>query len=98
MKKIKLIISLFLLSQTLVFANYNDIYIADIQYDWINKSEVEKEAIISEVHDIIFENENLPKIEKLSSQFKDLKKDKNYREHYLAASAGYKEYKDNNNN
>ena len=96
MKKIKLILSLFLLSQTLVFANYNDIYIADIQYDWINKSEVEKEAIISEVHDIIFENENLPQIEGFKSQFKDLLKDKNYREHYLAASAGYKEYKDNN--
>ena len=62
MKKIKLILSLFLLSQALVFANYNDIYIADIQYDWINKSDVEKEAIVSEVRDIIFENENLPKI------------------------------------
>ena len=57
MKKIKLILLSFLLSQTLVFANFNDIYIADIQYDWINKTEVEKEAIISEVHDIIFENE-----------------------------------------
>ena len=96
MKKIKLVLLSFLISQALVFANFNDIYIADIQYDWINKTEVEKEAIISEVHDIVFENETLPKIEKLKSQFKDLTKDKNYREHYLAASAGYKEYKDNN--
>ena len=96
MKKIKLILSFLLLSQALALANYNDIYIADIQYDWIDKSEVEKEAIISEVHDIIFENENLPKIENFKSQFKNLTKDKNYREHYLAASAGYKEYKDNN--
>ena len=36
--------------------NYNDIYIADIQYDWIDKSEIEKETIISEVRDIIFED------------------------------------------
>ena len=30
-----------LLSQCLVSANYNDIYVADIQYDWINKNEPE---------------------------------------------------------
>ena len=96
MKKIKLVLTLLFLSQALALANYNDIYIADIQYDWINKSEVEKEAIISEVHDIIFENERLSKIENFKTQFKNLRKDKNYKEHYLAASAGYKEYKDNN--
>ena len=96
MKNVKLIILSLFLGQTLAFANFNDIYVADIQYDWINKSEVEKEAIISEVHDIIFENESLPKIENFKSQFKELKKDKNYKEHYLAASAGYKEFKDNN--
>ena len=96
MKKIKLVLTLLFLSQALALANYNDIYIADIQYDWINKSEVEKEAIISEVHDIIFENESLSKIENFKTQFKNLRKDKNYKEHYLAASAGYKEYKDNN--
>ena len=96
MKNIRNIIFAFLISQTLALANYNDIYIADIQYDWINKSEIEKEAIISEVHDIIFENEALPKIENIKSQFEDKLKDKNTRENYFAASAGYKEYKDNN--
>lgn len=96
MKNLKLIILSLFLGQALAFASFNDIYVADIQYDWINKSEVEKEAIISEVHDIIFENESLPKIENFKSQFKELKKDKNYKEHYLAASAGYKEFKDNN--
>ena len=95
MKFFKLSIML-LLSQTIVCANFNDIYIADIQYDWINKSELEKEAIISEVKDIIFENDSLPKQDNLKSQFKDKLKDKNYREHYLAASAGYKEYKNYN--
>lgn len=95
MKFFKLIIML-LLSQTIVCANFNDIYIADIQYDWINKSELEKEAIISEVKDIIFENDSLPKQDNLKSEFKDKLKDKNYREHYLAASAGYKEYKNYN--
>ena len=93
MKKILLLL---LLSVPLaVFANYNDIYIADIQYDWINKSEVEKEAIISEVKDIIFETpiEKLPDFKK---QFKDRLKDKNHLDNYFAASAGYKELGDYN--
>ena len=85
-----------LLFQTVVFAGYNEVYIADIQYDWINKSELEKEEIIKEVHDIIFENESLEKQNDLKSQFKDKLKDKDYKEHYFAASAGYKEYKDYN--
>ncbi len=96
MKKLILILSFFIFSLT-AKANFNDIYIADIQYDWINKNNIEKEAIISEVHDIIFENdESLPKQEKFRSQFKDRLKDKNFKEHYFAASAGYKEYKDYN--
>lgn len=85
-----------LFTQIITFANFNDIYIMDIQYDWINKSEVEKEAIISEVHDIIFENGALLKQKDFKSQFKDKLKDKNYREHYFVASSGYKEYKDYN--
>lgn len=96
MKKIKYLLTALFLSQALVFANYNDIYIADIQYDWINKTEVEKEAIISEVHDIIFENGEITKQDELKRNFKEFLKDKNYRENYFAASAGYKEYKDNN--
>lgn len=95
MKTFRYIISLFLFCQMAVFANYNDIYIADIQYDWINKTELEKEAIISEVHDILFEKD-FSRQKEFKKQFKDRLKDKSYREHYLAASSGYKEYKDNN--
>lgn len=91
----KIILIGLLLTQTAVFANYNDIYIANITYDWINKSEVEKEAIISEVKDIIFENP-IEKQTNFRSQFKDKLKDKNYIENYMAASAGYKEFKGNN--
>ncbi len=90
MKKLKFIVTAFFLAQTIAFANYNDIYVADIQYDWISKSEVEKEAIISEVHDIIFEQE-ITKQKDFKSQFKDKLKDKNHLEHYFAASAGHKE-------
>ena len=96
MKNLKYILVAFSLSQLISFAGYHDVYIADIQYDWIDKSLVEKEAIISEVHDIIFENDTLDNQKDLKSQFKDKLKDKNYREHYYAASAGLKEYKDNN--
>lgn len=84
-----------LISQTIANANYNDIYIADIQYDWIKKTDVEKESIIKEVHDIIFEND-LTKKSNMKSDFKDMLKDKEHIEHYMAASAGHKEYKDCN--
>ncbi len=91
----KFILVLFIMFQTAVFANYNDIYIANIEFDWINKSEVEKEAIISEVRDIIFETP-VEKQKDFKSEFKDKLKDKNHWENYMAASSGYKEYKGNN--
>ena len=96
MKNFIFIIFTFFLVQNATLANYNDIFIADIQYDWINKSEIEKETIVSEIRDIIFEDGTLPKQENFREQFKDKLKDKSNREHYLAASAGYKEYKNYN--
>lgn len=95
MKRLKYLLTFFIISHLAASANYNDVFIADIQYDWISKSEVEKEAIISEVHDMIFE-EDVSKQKGFRSQFKDRLKDKNFREHYYAASAGFKEYKDYN--
>jgi len=94
MKKFLFVLLAFVI-QIAAYANYNDVYILDIKYDWINKTAVEKEAIISEVKDIIF-NEPLKKQSDFKSQFKDKLKDKNHLENYYAASAGYKEYKDNN--
>ena len=94
MKKFLTVLFLFIF-QTTVFAGYNDIFIADITYDWINKTEVEKEAIIQEVKDIIFE-QPVEKQKDFRSQFKDRLKDKNYLENYMAAAAGYKEFKGNN--
>ena len=96
MKKIKYIIMSLFLAQTFALANFNDIYVADIQYDWIDKSEIEKETIISEVRDIIYEDGEIKKIEDFKSQFKEKLKDKNYREHYFAASAGHKEINEYN--
>jgi len=91
----KLLITLCFLVPLGVFANYNDIYVADIQYDWIDKDELAKEAMISEVHDIIFENPVEKRLD-LKTLFADRLKDKNYYENYMAASAGYEEYKGNN--
>ena len=96
MKKLKYFLLTLFLSQTLVFANFNDILVVDIQYDWINKNLVEKEAIISEIHDIIFENGEIQKKDELRKENKDFIKDKNYKKNYLAASAGYKEFNGNN--
>jgi hypothetical protein len=91
MKILKYILLICLFFQPLVFANYNDVFIADIQYDWINKTELEKDEIINEVKDIVFEND-ISKIKGFRSQFKNFIQDKDYRNHYLAASAGLKEY------
>ena len=91
----KILLTIILLTQTVVFASFNDVLIADITYDWINKSEVEREAIIQEVKDIIFE-QPVEKQKDFRSQYKDRLKDKNFLENYMAASAGYKEYKGNN--
>ena len=91
----KFIITLCLLTPLSVPANYNDIYVADIQYDWIDKNQLAKEAMINEVHDIIFENPVEPKLD-LKTLFADKLKDKNHLENYMAASAGYSEYKGNN--
>lgn len=91
----KILLTIMLLAQTAVFASFNDVLIADVTYDWINKSEVEREAIIQEVKDIIFE-QPVEKQNDFRSQFKDKLKDKNYLENYMAASAGYKEYNGNN--
>ncbi len=96
MKAVKYIIASLFLSQALAFANYNDIYIADIQYDWINKSEVEKEAIITEIHDIIFADGEITPKEAFRNQLKDILKDKNHLDHYYAASAGHKDFNENN--
>lgn len=95
MKKLKFILPIFVLIQNLAFAGFNDILVADIQYDWIDKNNIEKESIISEVRDIIFEKE-LPKIDDFKLQFKDKLKDPDFKEHYFAASSGLKEYKDYN--
>lgn len=91
----KILLALFLLFPLTAFANYNDIYIADIKYDWIDKSAVEKEAIISEVKDIIFETP-IDKQKNIKIDFKDRLKDKDHLDHYFAASAGYKELGDYN--
>ena len=90
MKKFFYILITILFVHNIAFANYNDVYIADIQYDWIKKKDVEKESIINEIHDIIFEN-SVYKKKDLKKTFKNITKDKEHLKHYMAASAGYKE-------
>ena len=61
MKKFIYLFITCLLFHTIVFAGYNEVYIADIQYDWINKYELEKEEIItyrSEEHDLLMSIRN----------------------------------------
>jgi len=93
--KLKYVFAILFFCQCCVFAGYNEIYIADIQYDWIKKTEVEKEAIIAEIHDLLF-TENLSKDKSFKSNYKDILKDKDWKNHYYTASAGYKEYKEYN--
>ena len=96
MKFFKYLIVALCLSQVVCFANLNDIYIADIEYDWINKDIVERQDMIDEVKDILFNGDNLTKLSNIKSDYKEYLKDKDYKNHFYAASAGYKEYKDFN--
>ena len=96
MNKLKYLFISFVVTQSLALANYNDIFIADIQYDWINKPYVEKQVIIDEIRDIIFKDGEIPKNKDLKKEFKDLIQDKEYKKHYIAASAGLKEYENYN--
>ena len=89
------IIALLFLIPLSCFAGFNDVLVADIQYDWIDKNELEKEAIITEVRDIMFAQPLQERFD-LKSMFADKLKDKNHIENYMAASAGYSEYKGNN--
>ena len=91
----KLVILFLFLFCLPVYSGFNDILIANIKYDWINKNEMEKESIISEVHEIIFENPVEKQLD-LKSMFADKLKDKNHINNYYAASAGYKEYNGQN--
>ena len=90
MKKFFCFLFVILFTHNISAANYNNIYIADIQYDWIRKKDVEKEAIINEVRDIIFETPVADK-KGLKKELKDRLRDKDRVEHYLAAAAGRKE-------
>ena len=91
----KILLLLFLLTNSFVLANQNDILVANIKYDWLDKNITEKEAIIEEVKEIMFE-QGLTKIPDLKTRFKDFSKDKEYKKHYLAASAGHNEYQNYN--
>lgn len=92
MKKVLLFVFTFCLTQLFVSASYTDLFIADVEYDWINKSLVEKESIIQEIYDIIFEEQgNIVEQNDFKKQNKEILKDKNHWEHYFAASAGREE-------
>ena len=95
MKFFKYLFAVLFFSQTAVFANLNDVVIGNIEYDWINKDDVAKESIISEVHDILFEND-VKKIKGFKKELKGKTKDKKHWDNYIAASSGYKEYNGKN--
>lgn len=95
MKYFKYLLAVLFFSQTVVFANLNDVVIGNIEYDWINKKELEKEAIISEVHDILFEKD-VSKIKGFRKELKGKTKDKSHWDNYIAASSGYKEFNGKN--
>lgn len=99
MKKLKYFLYflfLIFITSPSVKADLQDALIVNIQYDWLNKSLLEKESIIAEIKDIMFENGALPNRDTIKNDYSDRLKDKKYKEHYLAASAGHKEYQNYN--
>ena len=95
MKNLKYLAAVLFICQTVAFANLNDVIIGNVEYDWINKNDVERESVISEVHDILFEKD-LSKIKSFKKQLKGKTKDKNHWDNYMAASSGREEYNGNN--
>lgn len=91
MRKLKYIFAFLFIFQNLSFATLHDALVVDINNDWLKKPEKEKMLLVDEVKSLTFANaESLKKLD-LKTQYKEFLKDKNYKENYLLASAGYKE-------
>ena len=97
MKKIFIILFAVLFTQLCAFADYEDFYFGNVEYNWDRLTQTERDESISQVYSILF-NDCVIKYQRkeFRTKYKDYLKDKMVKEHYYAAAAGRKEWKDVN--
>lgn len=66
---------------------------AGISFDWISKTQMQRDENIGQIHDILFENETLKKYPKaeFKEQYKTFLKDENHVNNYFDIAGGKKE-------
>ena len=91
MKKLLIFIVLFLLIEP-VFAQ-SQIITGGVSFDWVTKSQLERDENISKVKSLIYNQGVMVKYPKkeFKSQYKDFLKDKKHNQHYLEIMNGKKE-------
>ena len=94
MKKLLLFLLIFTLGHACI-AQETSYLQAEISFNWDTISQQEREENIEQIKASIFTNPPEKKI-KFKKIYQDYLKDKNYKTHYMVASAGYKEYKEYN--
>ena len=78
--------------------NAEDAYFqGSVVFNWDSISQEERDENIAQIRRNIFgETVEKKRQDDFKERYKDFLKDKNYKNHYLAASAGYKEYREFN--
>ena len=98
MKKFVILLFSLILFTPHIFAE-DFLFQGSVVFNWDELTQEEREENISQMQKNIF-GETLPekkiKINDFKTKYKDYLKDKDYQKHYMAAAAGYKEYKEYN--
>ncbi len=98
MQKILTCFFSFLIITSQVYAE-DFLFQGGVVFNWDKITQEERDEDIKQMQNNIF-GENLPKkkirMDDFKTTYKDYLKDKDYKKHYMAAAAGYKEYKEYN--
>lgn len=89
MKKLLIILTILLLAKPA----FCEVVKGEVSFDWITKTQIQRDANINEVHNILFEEnevKNFPKGE-LKKEFSDYLKDKNHVNNYFDIANGKNE-------
>jgi len=93
MKKLLVFIFVIFFTHLAAFADYEDFYYGNIEYNWDTLTQTERDSSIAQIYSILFGNDCVIKYQKkdFKQKYADYLKDKQVKEHYYAAAAGRKE-------
>lgn len=93
MKKLLLFIIIFLLSLQNVLAEDNVKLQGNVSFDWVSKTQLERDKNINDVKNIIYKDDIVKKYNKkpFRAQYSEFLKDSKYKEHYIAVVNRVKE-------